>query len=203
MIGVGSTGAGGNGGTEAGGSGGTNAGGSGGGTNVGGVQHAICSQPFPDVAPALPQVNMTAEGRPKFDLWRDIESCDPELVCQKDSDCGGGFGKCLIGESGGKGVCTSADFDIWCDGEGEAIGFGDGACFACSPAEVHAAACCEEVSGFDCRAWPFDADSAPGMLCAVHEDCEPGLVCAESKGSGYGICQCPGTSGVGPADTCF
>jgi hypothetical protein len=43
------------------------------------------------------------------------------------------------------------------------------------------------------------------MVCARHEDCEPGLVCGGgSYSKGYGICQCPGLSGDGlsPGPNC-
>jgi hypothetical protein len=73
------------------------------------------------------------------------------------------------------------------------------------PIEAHAAACCNEIPGVDCREWPYPADGAPGMVCARHEDCEPGLVCGPPTGSGYGICQCPETYGSepGPASYCW
>ena len=73
------------------------------------------------------------------------------------------------------------------------------------PVESHAAACCNEIPGVDCREWPYPGDGSPGMVCARHEDCEPGLVCGPPSGSGYGICMCPEIYGMepGPAPWCW
>ena len=93
------------------------------------------------------------------------------------------------------------DIDVRCDGEGEAVGYHDGQCWMCMPAEAHARACCDGLAGFDCRAWPFPSDGKPGMVCARHADCEPGLVCGRGGeySGGYGICQCPGVNVELPA----
>lgn len=188
-----------------GGSGGGGAGGST-GTISGGIQHAACSLATPDVLPPLPAVNVMANGRPKLDLWRDLgcESSEVNAIelCGDNDGCSG---QKLCIDSDGQGVCTYADVDIWCDGEGEVMGYGNGDCWTCLHVEAHAKACCEGLAGFDCRAWPFPADGKPGMVCARHEDCEAGLLCGASRGSGYGICQCPGldAEGVAPPDLCW
>ncbi len=169
-----------------------------------GSKHWTCESVAPTPMPELPDVHKDASGRPAFDLWRDVD-CGAEPLfpapCTSGADCDGGA--CLT--SGGSGVCTYVDADTSCDGEGEVVGFRDGACWMCSPPEVHAAACCAGIDGFDCRAWPFPGDGAPGQVCARHEDCEPGLVCGASAGSGYGICQCPGQSPdtVAPPSNCL
>jgi hypothetical protein len=160
-----------------------------------GVQHPACGQPTPDPMPPITGVQFDPTGRPTFDLWRDLScSGSPASVtsCNGSGQCDNG--SCLV--SGDDGVCTYSDVDIWCDGEGSVMGFAYGACWMCSPDPVHAAACCAEVEGFDCRAWPYPGNSAPGMVCARHEDCEAGLVCGATAGDGYGICQCPGTDPV-------
>jgi hypothetical protein len=141
-------------------------------------------------------------GRPLFDSWRDIacqelEPADAQLCSESNGiECG----LCFKGtESAAQGVCTSIDIDVACDGEGEALGYGNGICWMCAPLEAHARACCEGLDGFDCRPWPFDGTSAPGMLCAQHSDCEPGLLCGSPfRSEGYGICQCPGLDVVSP-----
>lgn len=178
------------------------------GGSPGGQQHPACSQPSPSPLPPLPEVNQTASGRPGFDLWRDVD-CDVAAaylcgaagtgeVCQKLTIC-------LTSDPAEGGACTYLDADLWCDGEGEAMGFRDAECWMCAPVESHAAACCAGLGGFDCRTWPYPSNGAQGTVCAVHEDCEPGLVCGASNGKGFGICQCPGLDpdGVGPAADCF
>lgn len=166
--------------------------------------HASCELPFPDPAPALPPINMGPDEHPRFDDWTqfDCESVThPTCEDPGEQPCG----RCLRGVEGGPGVCTYADSDIWCDGEGEAVGYGDGTCWLCSPPEARARACCDFPEGFDCRAWPYPSDGPPGSICARHEDCEPGLVCGAHRGKGYGICQCPGlvADDVVPPQSCF
>jgi hypothetical protein len=53
--------------------------------------------------------------------------------------------------------------------------------------------------------WPFvEEPGVPGQVCALHEDCEAGLVCSDHAGSGYGICACPGIgSAIDQPDSCF
>ena len=113
---------------------------------------------------------------------------------------------CLRMTEAGEGVCVYGDGDSACDGEGEVAGYREGQCWICMPAVVHKAACCEGIDGVDCRTWPFPGDSRPGLVCARHEDCEPGLICGSSQGSGYGICQCPEMIGREPfpdSPSCF
>lgn len=167
-----------------------------------GLLNAHCSKPLPAAAPDVPRVRTNSVGRPLFDLWRDHDCEDVTwTVCTDQSDCGSGG--CLPGTPGGEGVCTYIDVDLHCDGEGEALNYMEGACWICSPTEVHARACCDGIAGFDCRAWPFPANGPPGSVCARHEDCEPGLLCGPggTYAEGYGICQCPGAN-VEPPDTC-
>lgn len=170
------------------------------------VMHPQCQTAFPEPAPALPPINFNVDGTPKFDDWTDI-SCDEVPL---DKICGGPDelpcnGQCLRGQPGGLGVCTFADIDIWCDGEGEAVGYMEGECWACSPADRRALACCEFPEGYDCRAWPYPADGPVGSVCARHEDCEVGLICGPHKGAGYGICMCPEVAelSVAPPSECF
>ncbi|MCY1012794.1 hypothetical protein OV079_46125 [Nannocystis pusilla] len=171
----------------------------------GGVQHMVCEVPFPEPAPPLPPINFGPDARPRFDDWTDLDCGSLTAVAcgrPEDPPCNG---ICLRGTAEGPGVCTFADIDIWCDGEGEAIGYGEGTCWACSPSEARALACCEFPEGFDCRDWPYPSDGPPGSICARHEDCEPGLVCGAHRGEGYGICQCPGlvAEDVAPPQSCF
>lgn len=148
--------------------------------------HSACSMPLPSALPALPSINLTDAGRPKFDLWRDI-SCSDVSSCQAE-DCS-----------------IYPDADVWCDGEGEAYSYRDGACWICAPIAAHAKACCMGEPGVDCRAWPYPGDGAPNTPCARHADCEPGLVCGSHGGSGYGLCMCPEQNGEDliPDDSCF
>jgi len=169
-------------------------------------QHDLCAEPLPDPLPSLPSINIDPTGAPRFDDWRDYP-CDSEevagLACIDDADCEPLT--CYRLNSAGEGVCTYADADIWCDGEGEAISYRDGACWACMPPLAHAAACCAGIAGVDCRAWPYPANGSPGMICARHEDCESGLLCGPHRGSGFGICQCPEVHGsdLVPAEVCW
>lgn len=164
--------------------------------------HRECAEAPPSPLPPLPPINMLATGRPAFDTWRDIpcEQVDAPLCSEGESppwECG----SCILGVAGANdGVCNYFDADNSCDGEGEAIGFGEGTCQVCGPVEARARACCEGLEGFDCRSWPYDADGRPGTICARHEDCEPGLVCAApSGGAGYGVCACPGVLPSSPS----
>ena len=171
-----------------------------------GIQHDSCAAPVPDELPPLPAINVNASGRPLFDFWRDLSPGSlPDLACTVETagDCP--EGACLILDfASGAGVCRSVGSDLACDGEGEAMGWYDDACFACVSLESHAFACDSGIAGVDCRAWPFPADGAPGAICGAHEDCEPGLLCGASIGSGYGVCQCPDLpSPASPDPTCF
>ena len=152
--------------------------------------------------------NPAVGGRPAFDRWRDVD-CEVALeaveTCSDDDPCSDDT-PCLQGTAGGTGVCSPyADADIWCDGEGEAMGFLDDQCWVCVPDEVHAAACCLDPEAFDCREWPYAADGAPGTVCKEHGDCEAGLACGSHRGAGYGICQCPGLDPetVSPPEVCW
>jgi len=165
--------------------------------------HSACLQPAPDPLPALPEINLDSSDRPLFDHWRDFECEDVAVLYCGDepNNCENGFDfdECrslVVGDD--EGVCAYGDGDVWCDGEGEAIGWNDGGCFACMPVESRAAACCAGIEGVDCREWPYPADGKPGMICARHEDCELGLVCGPPHGSGFGLCQCPETYGSEP-----
>jgi hypothetical protein len=171
-----------------------------------GIQHHSCADPVPDDLPPLPAINVDATGRPLFDYWRDLAPGDlPDLACTAATAADCPDGGCLVLDIGsGAGVCSAPDADRLCDGDGEAMGWGDGACFACVSLASHAFACDAGIEGVDCRAWPFPADGVPGAICGAHEDCEPGLVCGASDGGGYGVCQCPDLpSDPSPAPTCF
>lgn len=147
------------------------------------VQHASCQAPLPDPLPALPHVKFAGD-TPTFALWQALACDDPAVAgaptCGQDSDCASDN---CVDFTGSAGVCSYADIDIWCDGEGEVMGSADGACWICLEPFEHARACCDDPNaGFDCRAWPFtDEPGAIGKVCAVHEDCELGLVCSEPK----------------------
>jgi hypothetical protein len=178
------------------------------GGNPGGAQHPACDEPLPDPLPPLPTINLETDGTPSFALWQTF-SCEDaavlaEQLCDVDGDCS--RTNCVDFGSGA-GVCSYADIDIWCDGEGEVIGSKDGSCWICVEPTQHARACCDDPLGvFDCRSWPYaDEPGIIGQVCATHDDCEAGLQCSASTGEGYGICACPGTpSGeITPADTCF
>lgn len=170
-----------------------------------GIQHDSCAAPVPDALPALPAINVDATGRPLFDYWRDLASDSlPDLACTAETSADCPDGECLIlDQASGAGVCVAGDGDLWCDGDGEAMGWRDGACFTCVPLDSHAVACASGIAGVDCRAWPYPADGVAGAICGAHEDCEPGLLCGASSGDGYGICQCPDLpSPPSPAPTC-
>jgi hypothetical protein len=175
------------------------------GTTGPGEQHRECEQPFPQPAPALPSVNIDAQGVPLFDGWTKI-ACEDVTAqpCGAEGDpaCNG---ICLRGTDDGPGVCGGIDIDIWCDGEGEAINYDEFGCWVCAEVELHALACCNDLPGFDCRTWPYPSDGPIGSVCARHDDCESGLVCGAHKGEGYGICQCPGLNAedVVPPGSCF
>jgi len=158
-------------------------------------QHAACSAPAPAPLPALPAINMLPGGTPAFTAWEPLTS-DCDALVGVVSICEGGCPEqqCIPED---KGVCAEYDIDIWCDGEGEATGFGDG-CFICLSAEQHARGCCAVPESFDCRTWPYAGTSGPDMICATHEDCEPGLVCASPNAmpTGYGVCRCPESLGT-------
>ena len=159
-----------------------------------GVQHPACAQPAPSPLPGLPTINETPGGDPAFTVWETIPCDDPAVVSIDlcTPSCPGGSDVCLHGGTN-EGVCTSFDVDIWCDGEGEVAGYGNG-CFMCMPVEAHARGCCEFPGTFDCRVWPYEGTSGVSMVCATHDDCEEGLVCASPHGSddtGYGLCRCP------------
>jgi len=176
--------------------------------NAGGSRkhHINCELPLDEPLPELPEVPMTADGRPLFDTWRDMDCEEAEAQTSLCSGAGTQPGACILGDSGGQGVATFGDVDTRCDGEGPVIGHHHGQCWVCSPVEVHARACCEMLAGFDCRAWPYPADGKPGMVCARHGDCEPGLLCGAGGdyAGGYGICQCPGLSGpVQQPESCW
>ena len=177
-----------------------------GATTAAPLLHPSCEAPFPEPAPMLPPVNQGPDAHPHFDDWTKIACADvpADKTCGAPGDppCNG---LCVRGVPDGSGVCTFGDADIWCDGEGEALSYAEGACWVCSPLELHALACCAQLPGFDCRTWPFPADGPPGSVCARHEDCEPGLVCGAHRGAGYGICQCAGLEPdtVAPPDFCF
>ena len=173
-----------------------------------GQQHASCAAPVTEV-PRLPPINVDATGRPYFDTWRDLtigEFLDHGCAAQTDTDCSeNDLDVCLLlGTGTGAGVCSYVDVDIWCDGEGEIFSWRDGECLLCMPIASHAAACTAGIAGVDCRSWPYLSDGKPGMVCAAHEDCEPGLICGEGAGSGYGVCQCPDLPAAPrPANDCF
>jgi hypothetical protein len=175
-----------------------------------GVRHPACAVALLAKLPAVPKVNQDTTGRPHFDRWRDLgcEELGDTLLCSEAGGQGGATsacsGLCLLGRpTADDGVCTYPDIDRSCDGEGEVVGYADGQCWVCAPPDVHARACCEGLPGFDCRAWPFPANGKPGMVCARHEDCEPGLLCGPggTYSAGYGICQCPGVD-LEPAALC-
>ncbi len=157
----------------------------------GSARHGCCEEPAVCPLPVVPRVNMDDGGRPLFDSWRDVACEDAaSLLCTgESSNCWPHT--CFPLAWSGEGVCAYPDGDSSCDGEGEAVGYGGGHCVFCLPPESLAAACCAGLDGVDCRAWPFPADGKPGMICARHEDCEPGLICGPAWGTGYGICQCP------------
>lgn len=169
----------------------------------GGPLHPECSMPAPRPLPPEPFVNVLPDGSaPAFTEWEALGCDDPSVaaidVCTPDGCAGSQV--CLHGGAA-QGVCTSFDVDIWCDGEGEVAGYGDG-CFMCMSAAHHARACCELPESWDCRPWPFEGTSGPSMVCATHDDCQTGLVCASPIGfdeTGYGVCRCPEDVG-GPSD---
>jgi hypothetical protein len=154
-------------------------------------QHAACHAHVPTPMPPLPEIDLLPSGAPAFTAWEALTADCDALVPQIQTCVGGcpGSDQCI---GNGEGVCASGDIDIWCDGEGEATGFSVG-CFVCLSPEQHARGCCDVPDAFDCRTWPFVGTSGPNMICATHEDCELGLVCASPHltPTGYGVCRCP------------
>lgn len=172
-----------------------------------GQQHDSCAAAVTEV-PRLPSINVSATGRPHFDTWRDLlvgEAASYGCNTETDADCSeNDLDICFALRGDGQGVCSYVDADIWCDGEGEVFSWRDGDCVLCMAVGSHAAACAAGIAGVDCRSWPYPSDGKPGTVCAAHEDCEPGLICGEGAGSGYGICQCPGLPDVPrPPDSCY
>jgi hypothetical protein len=143
-----------------------------------GVQHASCGSPLPDPLPPLPHVNFEQDCTPSFALWQDY-ACDDFGVISEETCDSPDCAFCV--QFDGPGVCTYADVDVLCDGEGEVIGSASGGCWICAQPTQHARACCEYPDAdFDCRHWPFAAEpGVVGQVCARHDDCEPGLQCSE------------------------
>ena len=169
------------------------------------VQHASCTSPFPDNPPSPPTVRTDGGGVPTFDKWTQISCNDVTSdVCDAVTPCPN-YQMCLQGVPDGRGVCISYDSDTSCDGDGEVLNFMDGSCWICAPAMARATACCQFPDGFDCQPWPYEEDRALGMPCSLHANCEPGLVCGDHRGAGYGICQCPeAVNGqLTPPNSCF
>jgi hypothetical protein len=163
------------------------------------IRHAACSTDRPWPLPAAPRLKVNASGRPSFDFWRDM-SCDEVAdypLCSAEYLEGNSSwqcGSCWIGEEGGEGVCNFSGVSASsCDSVGELLTLREGLCGTCIPVAAHTRACCADLPGFDCRAWPYPADSKPGQACAEHSDCEPGLICRDS-GYQAGVCVCPGAS---------
>jgi hypothetical protein len=157
----------------------------------GGGHNAACSSPAPIPLPALPAINTLPSGAPAFTAWESL-TADCDALIGIASACEGGCpgsDQCI---GNGHGVCATGDVDIWCDGDGEATGFGE-ECFVCLSAAQHARGCCVFPDAFDCRTWPFAGTSGRDMICAVHEDCQMGLVCSSpsTTATGYGVCRCP------------
>jgi hypothetical protein len=161
------------------------------------TKHAACSSALPTVLPDVPSVDVTPTGRPGFDLWRDL-GCgmtDALSLCDSTTSCPSS-GECLL--FGPQGICTGlAGSGAGCGAA--VIGSEDGKCYGCARFEQHASACCLGLQGFDCRAWPYPSDGKPGIVCARHEDCEPGLLCGAGEGEGFGICQCPDAASEPPS----
>jgi hypothetical protein len=150
------------------------------------VRHASCAQAELD-SPEPPEIALDATGRPLFDLYRDV-SCAATadvVLCTSDDECTPPE-RCLMPEGSPRGVCQDPrEQGIF------VLTLADGRCQTEAALHAHARACCEELAGFDCRAWPYAHTSQPGELCAVNADCEPGLRCDNYYGYDFGLCVCP------------
>jgi hypothetical protein len=154
-------------------------------------KHESCEHRAPRPMPAPPPVTSDASGRPTFDLWRaECEPLEETILCApfESFSCG----HCLDqGEQANGFACLVGGPPVNCQPDEVAVGFGNGQCHACITTAQKVLACCNGLTEFDCRAWPYDQDpSGPGDLCARHSDCESGLVCKGGR-DGYGVCLCP------------
>lgn len=169
------------------------------------IRHASCAQSFAAGAAEPDGIDRDPGGRPRFDLWRDL-GCGPSVMwgyCDSPTELGAD--RCSTCLWGGEGVdyavCVGPDVGQDC-GPGSApagysAGVGDATqCVTCLAAAARALVCCDKQPGYDCREWPYPADGRPGMLCARHADCEPGLEC-KANAHGYGTCECPENDGDG------
>jgi hypothetical protein len=84
------------------------------------------------------------------------------------------------------------------------VAFAGESCLAVVRDTDKAHACCSGlIPELDCQRWPFEGTRAPGESCAVHADCQAGLLCIaeglveldpvpEGEPNPYGLCLCPG-----------
>lgn len=144
-------------------------------------------------------VKTDARGRPGFDWWRDLTCQQASHLETCTQDVSGRSATCLACVLGtpdsGVGLCSSDAIPVLCDFEPNhaVAGMPGQGCVLCGDLRLRKRACCEQLAGFDCRAWPYPANTGPGQPCARHGDCEPGLMCRIVYDRTYGICSCPET----------
>jgi hypothetical protein len=169
-----------------------------------GPKHAGCSAALSPSEPEPGGIAVDVKGRPLFDTYRDIACADTtEVKSCFDSDKTAcpiktTSGHCLSLSPSSVGVCTSDSLI-----QETQLTFDRGRCTATLQLDTAAAACCRGLKGFDCRgAWPYPHDGEHGQLCARHADCQAGLACRQSFGSGFGRCVCPEEKEIG-SEPCF
>jgi hypothetical protein len=168
-----------------------------GGEPEGPVHHEACAMPLPSVLPPEPFVAMDARGRPVFDYYRDLPCDDPVVegypTCEEYA--GQPAIECVYC-AGATRLCQTWNSQV--PGERCApLTMADPSCVTCVPPAAKRRACCEGLDP-SCEPWPFEGKVKTGGACAVHADCEPGLVCivspeplSESVHYAYGLCACP------------
>lgn len=154
------------------------------------TRHDACGEPLPEPVPESPPVATTPGGRPEFDLFFELDcgQFGDHASCTADDRDPHACARCLSQHE------DTAPESAVCVPRAQrgciAVAHGGG-CVSCVAPEAKAKACCLGRD-IDCRSWPFDAGSAPGELCARHEDCEPGLLCKTlPEERRFGLCMCP------------
>jgi len=159
------------------------------------AKHVACSKRVPEVLPTAPPVLADAAGRPLFDYFHELD-CDDEAVQS--------YPTCASYDGSGPFLCDacvgSPELEArFCQSDAipgptcAPLLTGEGACLSCVPLEAKRRACCEGIDEL-CTRWPYKGTSMLGGPCAIHDDCEPGLVCLASQSDqpvGFGRCSCP------------
>lgn len=144
-----------------------------------GQQHPSCRYPSLDESVETPW-----RSPDEHNAWmtRSCTGLPPLARCDRELPCA--IGTCLFLELGEQGYCLEPS------AIGEPLTFRDGTCFFTVDESAKAAACCAQIAGVDCRAFPVVQLGKPGEVCDLRSECEPGLACVEQ--GGVATCVCPG-----------